>query len=245
MRKTLIIFSGLPGTGKSTLAQLAVEKLHIPLLGIDEVVSAIPSHMARYADPYWDDMISILLYTVQQMKRYNFLIPLMLGLMLWLVQASTVSASCVADCSKRVLIAGCIPSPVGVVAQGHNLYVTGNCESCCSPPGGPLSCEVSTPRFRIADQQGMENGNFVEAGFSCFGQDVWRFDGQVEPGLYQLRAGESSVIPVTILVVSNLVYGICLVLLLLVVGAGVMLWQRKRRNRSGSLKADQPTPPST
>ncbi len=65
MKTTLIIFSGLPGTGKSTLAQLAVQKLQIPLLGIDEIVSSIPTHMSRHANPYWDDMISILLNLVE------------------------------------------------------------------------------------------------------------------------------------------------------------------------------------
>ncbi len=69
MKKTLIIFSGLPGTGKSTLAQLIVEKLQISLLGIDDVVSAIPPHMAKHADPYWDDMISVLLNLVESQLR--------------------------------------------------------------------------------------------------------------------------------------------------------------------------------
>ena len=62
MKTTLIIFSGLPGTGKSTLAHLAVQKLQLPLLAIDEVVGAIPAHMRQHANPYWDDMISILLH---------------------------------------------------------------------------------------------------------------------------------------------------------------------------------------
>jgi adenylate kinase family enzyme len=39
MKQTLIIFSGLPGTGKSTLATLCREKLQIPLFAIDDVVS--------------------------------------------------------------------------------------------------------------------------------------------------------------------------------------------------------------
>ena len=65
MKTTLIIFSGLPGTGKSTLARLAVQKLQIPLLRIDDIVSFIPIHMSRHANPYWDDMISILLNLVE------------------------------------------------------------------------------------------------------------------------------------------------------------------------------------
>ena len=65
MKTTLIIFSGLPGTGKSTLARLAVQKLQLPLLSIDEIVSSIPAHMRRYANPYWEDMVRILLNLVE------------------------------------------------------------------------------------------------------------------------------------------------------------------------------------
>lgn len=65
MKKTLIVFSGLPGTGKTTLAYLVAHKLRIPLLAIDDVVAAIPDHMSRHANPFWDDMISILLNMVE------------------------------------------------------------------------------------------------------------------------------------------------------------------------------------
>ena len=64
LKTTLVIFSGLPGTGKSTLATLAAKKLQVPLLAIDDVVSSIPSHMQRGADLFWDDMIAILLNLV-------------------------------------------------------------------------------------------------------------------------------------------------------------------------------------
>ncbi len=69
MKTTLIIFSGLPGIGKSTLAQAAVQELQIPLLGIDDIVSFIPAHMRRHANPYWDDMISILLNVVESQLK--------------------------------------------------------------------------------------------------------------------------------------------------------------------------------
>lgn len=61
MQKRLIIFSGLPGTGKTALARRAAGQLGIPLLAIDDITTAIPPHMSRHADPYWDDMIHILL----------------------------------------------------------------------------------------------------------------------------------------------------------------------------------------
>jgi predicted kinase len=72
MKKTLVIFSGLPGTGKTTLAHLAAHKLRIPLLGIDDVVAAIPEHMSQHANPFWEDMIHILLNLVEFQLEQGF-----------------------------------------------------------------------------------------------------------------------------------------------------------------------------
>ena len=72
MKKTLVIFSGLPATGKTTLAHLAAHTLRIPLLGIDDVVAAIPDHMSRHADPFWEDMIRILLNLVEFQLEQGF-----------------------------------------------------------------------------------------------------------------------------------------------------------------------------
>jgi predicted kinase len=72
MKKTLVIFSGLPGTGKTTLAHLVAHRLRIPLLSIDDVVAAIPNHMSRHADPFWEDMIRILLNLVECQLEQGF-----------------------------------------------------------------------------------------------------------------------------------------------------------------------------
>lgn len=63
--QTLIILSGLPGCGKTTLARLLVQELQLPILTIDDVVDAIPEHLAmRHADYFWEDMVHILLQLV-------------------------------------------------------------------------------------------------------------------------------------------------------------------------------------
>src|SRR5215211_374994 len=58
MQKKLILFSGLPGTGKSTLASRLARELHMPLLCIDDVVGEVP---AGAGIAFWDSKVAILL----------------------------------------------------------------------------------------------------------------------------------------------------------------------------------------
>ena len=61
MDTTLILFTGLPGTGKSTLARLTATRLHAPLLSPDYLMDfAIPRHMLECAEPFWDDLYGIM-----------------------------------------------------------------------------------------------------------------------------------------------------------------------------------------
>ena len=62
MQTKLIIFSGLPGTGKSTLASRLVRELQMPLLCIDDVIGEVP---AGAGIPFWDSKVAILLRLVE------------------------------------------------------------------------------------------------------------------------------------------------------------------------------------
>jgi len=58
---TLVIFSGLPGTGKSTLANRLARELRWPLLSIDDVAGNVPSDADYH---FWDEKILALLTVV-------------------------------------------------------------------------------------------------------------------------------------------------------------------------------------
>ena len=55
---TLVIFSGLPGAGKSTLANRLARELKWPILRIDDVVGSVPENASVN---FWDSQIEILL----------------------------------------------------------------------------------------------------------------------------------------------------------------------------------------
>lgn len=58
MTTMLVIFSGLPGTGKSTLAERLAHELRWPLLCIDDVIGEVPE---KPDVAFWDSRVAILL----------------------------------------------------------------------------------------------------------------------------------------------------------------------------------------
>ena len=62
MQTKLILFSGLPGTGKSTLASRLAREQRMPLLCIDDVVGEVPSGAGI---EFWDSKVAILLHLTE------------------------------------------------------------------------------------------------------------------------------------------------------------------------------------
>jgi len=65
MTAQLIIFSGLPGTGKTSLAYPLAKRLKAPLLRVDDLFEIIPAVMLAQAESMWDDLVGILLALVE------------------------------------------------------------------------------------------------------------------------------------------------------------------------------------
>ncbi len=52
-----MLFSGLPGTGKSALAERLSRDLHWPLLSIDDLAACMPVGLDRNTTAFWDQAI--------------------------------------------------------------------------------------------------------------------------------------------------------------------------------------------
>jgi predicted kinase len=59
--QSLVIISGLPGTGKTTLAIDLADKLDLPLICIDDIVETHPEPSQLLNDDFWSQMNDILI----------------------------------------------------------------------------------------------------------------------------------------------------------------------------------------
>lgn len=61
MRPTFLLFSGLPCTGKSVLADRLAREIQWPILRIDDLAACMPAELNRETLAFWDQAIAALL----------------------------------------------------------------------------------------------------------------------------------------------------------------------------------------
>ena len=72
MEQSLIIFSGLPGTGKSTIARWLSSELNIPLLRIDDIADLHGDEKFAYEHAFWTRRIDNLVRQVEGQINQGF-----------------------------------------------------------------------------------------------------------------------------------------------------------------------------
>jgi predicted kinase len=95
MQTTFVIFSGLPGTGKSALAEKLAQELKWPLLKIDDMAACMPSGMDRNTTDFWDNAIAALLLIAEaQLKLEISVIADSIFMNLDRYQAAEIARKC-------------------------------------------------------------------------------------------------------------------------------------------------------
>ena len=114
-----------------------------------------------------------------------------------------VHATCFIECRARLVYEDCaLPALAGLWPAGVPLTLTASCRTCCSPPGGPLTCEdtpvgepETTLSLRVADSETVLEPIFVPLHLRCDGLRIQRFDGPpLAPGHYWLMRGAGDIL---------------------------------------------------
>jgi predicted kinase len=65
LEPVLVIFSGLPGTGKTTLARRLAQTLSVQLFRLDDFVAFLPAGVLPEGDRFWEEIMAIMLRFVE------------------------------------------------------------------------------------------------------------------------------------------------------------------------------------
>jgi hypothetical protein len=125
----------------------------------------------------------------------------LLGVLFLLAAPATAAATCFIDCQATLMESDCTTPPPGIWYAGIPLTFLGACETCCSPPGGPVVCDP-TPMdmaFLYVKKDGETlPGTFAQAGATCDDAgNMFLFtadDGPLAPGSYELIEDQENMI---------------------------------------------------
>jgi len=124
------------------------------------------------------------------------------------LRAQAAGATCIETCEFFFLDEDCrTPTVTGTWPSDLKLSFGVRCGGCCSPPGGPMSCNYDhvpdpaamtiAPYDAAAYKESPPiEGKFTKTGKTCQGIPVFEFDGKLDPGGYVLTAGERMMISI-------------------------------------------------
>ncbi len=118
--------------------------------------------------------------------------------------AGPAHATCMIDCTANVLQPGtCLAQGDTPVPAGEVMEVLLTCQTCCSPPGGPMTCNASDPLteggLEVTAVDGTPvAGVFEPSGEQCDGVIVYLYTAPDVAGEYQILAGNMIVATFTV-----------------------------------------------
>lgn len=102
------------------------------------------------------------------------------------------AATCMTSCTAELIFDDCnYPAEPTVWPAAETLTLAGTCETCCSPPGGPVTC---SPEPMTADMLELHaggaplNGLFSPLSVGCSPEPLFAWGGALSPGAYEVVA---------------------------------------------------------
>lgn len=121
-------------------------------------------------------------------------------LLTWTLSAAAMTllvqpaaATCMTSCKATLVFEDCSePVPADEWPISKPLSFAAACETCCSPPGGPVKCDgaaADPKQFKILLKDQQQLGDLVLTGKSCSDEPRLEFSAPLQAGNYQIIHG--------------------------------------------------------
>ena len=115
-----------------------------------------------------------------------------------LIAAPSAQATCMIQCTAELMFDDCTKPPSATAwPASETLTVSGSCEACCSPPGGPVVCEpepLTANMLALQTDGNPLNGLFSAMSVACSPDPLFVWSGLLSPGSYDLATPDFGMI---------------------------------------------------
>lgn len=116
-----------------------------------------------------------------------------------LLAPAPAHATCMFRCKGALVYGDCSLPPKGKYPANRKVHFTATCETCCSPPGGPLSCSPTSIgpvdlKLVASGSTTAVPGNIVMLRGKCNNEQLFNFDQLLKPGKYEILAKHNQII---------------------------------------------------